>query len=229
MKIKLLLVIACGALFYQGAAAQTSSAGSGENSNERNAIMKKNDGRWLDAQLQNIAETERQVKDYNPMRKGYLASSAHDRYLLPAVSAAARREFLQDAPNLSASDRDKLAAALDRLAVAVAGKLPEYRIDLDVYAERDAAAETLVKNALPDAERLTIYEIGFKQAFWQTALQEGRAVARFKNAAVRARRSGDDHPYCWLFYVRLSENPDERDAKTVKAEMTTKLLVECPR
>jgi hypothetical protein len=189
------------------------------------------DEKWLELQLQKIQTAQQQANDYSPMRKGYFVSEPSSEYLLLAVSPAARESWLkkENATDLPQNAKKQLNAAFETLAAAIAEKLPTYRLNLESYSVRDKADEEIIKAALPDRENLKIYEIGLKQADWQTSLKDGEPVSRFKNAAVRAREKQADHPYCWLFYVELSQSLTDKNPSAVKSRVTTKQLVVCPR
>lgn len=143
---------------------------------------------------------------YWPESKGRL------NYILFAVSKSERENYLKGLErDLQAEQhRLRLNAALDVLAASAAKKLPAYKPRPQTFAVRNPAGEKLIlqklKERLGPAGTLTIYKSGF-QSNWQIYKDSiGLPQYRFMRGYVYAKRAGDDHPYCHLYYVSISQN-----------------------
>lgn len=141
----------------------------------------------------------------------YWPENTYKNFVLYAVSKRERDNYLKgvEAALQTGPHRAKLHAALDGLAASAAKKLPIYKPAAQTFSVRNPANEKIIlqklKERLGSTVALTIYKSGF-QSNWQIYKDSiGLPQYRFMRGYIYAKRAGDDHPYCHLYYVSVSQ------------------------
>jgi hypothetical protein len=141
----------------------------------------------------------------------YWPEITYKNFVLFAVSKLAREGYLKQLETVLQSEqsRAKLNQALDALAASAAKKLPIYKPADQTFSVRSPANESLIlqklKNRLGSSVTLTTYKSGF-QGSWQIYQDNtGLPQYRFMRGYIYAKNPADDHPYCHLYYVSVSQ------------------------
>jgi hypothetical protein len=141
----------------------------------------------------------------------YWPENTYKNFILFAVSKREREKYLSGLEAALQADqpRSKLHAALDALAASVAKKFPIYKPRDQTFSVLSPANENLILQKLTErlgnAAAPTIYKSGF-QSNWQIYKDSiGLPQYRFMRGYIYAKRAADDHPYCHLYYVSVSQ------------------------
>jgi hypothetical protein len=141
----------------------------------------------------------------------YWPENTYKNFILFAVSKSEREKYLNGLERDLQADKHrlKLHAALDVLATSAAKKLPIYKPATQTFSVRSPANEKLILQKLKErpgnTASLTIYKSGF-QSNWQIYKDSiGLPQYRFMRGYIYAKKASDDHPYCHLYYVSVSQ------------------------
>ena len=141
----------------------------------------------------------------------YWPENTYKNFTLFAVSKRERENYLKgvEAALQTGPHRAKLHAALDALAASAAKKLPIYKPAAQTFSVRSPANEKIIlqklKERLGNTASLTIHKSGF-QSNWQIYKDSiGLPQYRFMRGYIYAKNTADDHPYCHLYYVSVSQ------------------------
>lgn len=161
---------------------------------------------FLNAFLDEIAETQKEIENYSPETKIYLISIGKYDWLKRAVSKKAREEWLNQWTK-NPAQRQQFSEALDAVAAAAARKLPLYTPKLKNYSIHNPVEEKLMKSKINDLADHKIHYIGLEQANWLIEKNSlGIPTARFKRGLVWVRYTPNDHPYCRIYYINIIQD-----------------------
>lgn len=183
---------------------------SGVNKNIAGTSVSQDDPPGLVYELEKIEKMRVAVDKYGTDWP-YWPENTYKNFILFAISKLECEKFLKGLEASLQNDhaRLKLHAALDALAASAAKKLPIYKPAPQTFSVRSPANEKLIlqklKERLGNAATLTIYKSGF-QSNWQIYKDSiGLPQYRFMRGYIYAKNAGDDHPYCHLYYVSVSQ------------------------
>jgi hypothetical protein len=183
----------------------------GTDKGQKNAVSKaEQDHPGLVYELEKIEKMRVAIDKYSA-EWPYWPENTYKNFTLFAVSKREREKYLSGLEAALQADqpRSKLHAALDALAASVAKKFPIYKPRDQTFSVRSPANEKLIlqklKERLGNTATLTIYKSGF-QSNWQIYKDSiGLPQYRFMRGYIYAKRAADDHPYCHLYYVSVSQ------------------------
>jgi hypothetical protein len=163
---------------------------------------------WVDIMLDELKKKQAEVEAFDPASPNR-AFDLFTPYWIPvAVSRTARKEYFKRNGGPKSAEREAaLTPALDALAAAAAKKLPLFKPNPSVFANRNPAGEQMAVRGLKNAATLRVHKIGFEEANWlieKNAL--GIPLNRYKHGYIWARDGGDDHPYCHLYIIYLQQD-----------------------
>lgn len=164
---------------------------------------------WVMVHVEDIGKVQEDVESYIPGKRDYFVRTTTYPYLLFAVSAREREDWLKrsNALDIRQSPNNKIDPALDALAAAVAKKLPTYIPDMKVYRFGTVAEQRLMKEELKTINGLKIYAVGIKHANWLIDKNDyGVPTSRYKWGLIWARESAADHPFCRIYYVNIVQD-----------------------
>lgn len=145
------------------------------------------------------------VNGYTPERGWLYSGSPTYKYLLIAVSPAAKQDWQKRFSSIS--NCPKIAAAFEKLSAAAAKKLPLFLLDKSAYAVHNLAEEKLMKSKISDFANHKIFYTGITEPSWLIAKNDyGLPTARYKHGMIWARYTPDDHPYCRVYYVNIVQD-----------------------
>lgn len=162
---------------------------------------------WLDIMLDEIKKKTKEVENYAPEQPNQAFEITQPGYwILYAVSRQARQAYFKK-EKLNETRQAALNTALDSFAVSVSKKLPLYKPNDSVFANRNPAGEQMVKQKLKNAATLKVHKIGFEESNWLIEKNNlGIPLNRYKHGYVWARDTADDHAFCHLYAVYLQQD-----------------------
>ena len=157
--------------------------------------------------LDDIGKAQAEVDRYTPADFLYLVSAgANSEELLYAVSPKARAEFTKKVLK-NEDSRKEFNAAWDKLAAAVAKKIPQYKPSADRFKFRYPAGEKLLMDYFKTPSTLKILRIGTDTTGWDIQKDSGNFPSyRYKDVSVYLRDSTDDFPYCKVVTARVKQD-----------------------
>ncbi|MEZ5429049.1 MAG: hypothetical protein R2747_22575 [Pyrinomonadaceae bacterium] len=160
--------------------------------------------------LDKITKLTTKVEGFNPRKDTRLFQNDDEEYALYAISKKVRDKFFEVNKEIFGdrnSPNNPLDPALDKLSDAVAEKLPGFIPHRNNFAFHNAAYEKMMRGRLRNLSTLTIHQIGLFDRNWIISKNDyGIPVKRYKQGFVWARDSADDHPYCHLYLVDITQD-----------------------
>ena len=161
---------------------------------------------WLEIILEEINKRKKEVENFDPTVEGrQLVTKSTPELFFPAISMRARERYYKSV-QMNDTRRSALNAALDSLAAAAAKKLPLYKPDTSLFAFHNPPSEQMMRGSLKNAATLKVHKIGIKEAVWLIEKNQlGLPVDRYKHGYIWARDTNDDHAYCHLYTLHITQ------------------------
>ena len=161
---------------------------------------------WLEIILEEINKRKKEVENFDPTVEGrQLVTPSTPELFFPAISMRARERYFKSV-QMNDSRRSALNTALDSLAAAAAQKLPLYKPDTSLFAFRNPPSEQMMRASLKNAATLKVHKIGIKESVWLIEKNQlGLPVDRYKHGYIWARDTNDDHAYCHLYTLHITQ------------------------
>lgn len=167
------------------------------------------DNPGINFHIDEIKRWRKMVDEYDSVDKIYLVPDSNDNYLLYAVSPQAREKWLKNMGvlDIRQTPNNRLDAALDELKSSAAKKLPLYLPEIKNYSIRNPVEERLMKAKIDNPAAHKILYLGLQHANWQIDKNDlGIPTARYKRGMVWTQVAGQDHPYCWVYYINVIQD-----------------------
>lgn len=165
-------------------------------------------GRIVDYLVKEIEKSKTAAQQFTGGTEGLYNSGSFE-WMKRAVSAKARADFFatQTGWNTEADRVAQMNKALDELKAVCADKIHLLKMSPDLFKYRDAAAETVMRNALKNPAALKVHKIGLSDADWIIAKNDyGIPLYRYKRGQMWVRNSSDDHPYCKGLFFEVRQD-----------------------
>lgn len=161
---------------------------------------------WLEIILEEINKRKKEVENYEPAEGRQLVTRSTPELFFPAISLRARESYFKSINKMTETRRSALNTALDSLAAAAAKKLPLYKPDTSIFAFHSPPSERMMLGSLKNAATIRVHKAGIKEATWLIEKNElGIPIDRYKHGYIWARDSTDDHPYCHLYTLHITQ------------------------
>ncbi|MEP6602287.1 MAG: hypothetical protein ABJB49_10850 [Nitrospirota bacterium] len=160
---------------------------------------------WLEIILEEINKRKKEVESYEPGEGRQIVTRSTPELFFPAISLRARERYFKSV-QMNETRRSALNTALDSLAATAAKKLPLYKPDATIFAFRSPPSQQMMLSSLMNAATLKVHKTGIKEATWLIEKNElGIPVDRYKHGYIWVRDSNDDHPYCHLYTLHITQ------------------------
>lgn len=162
-------------------------------------------------ELKKIDETRVAIDKYGPDWPYWPEGALSNEYIASAISKSYRETYLKRLERELQAEkyRLRLHAALDVLNTSVAKKLPTRKPGPEYLGVRSPAGEKMIlqklKERLGNTVTLTFYKSGFQSNWLIYKDSIGLPQYRFMRGYIYAKNPADDHPYCHLYYVSISQ------------------------
>lgn len=153
--------------------------------------------------LEDLETTRKQAESYVSPRDYYVQdfNDYQNIYLKAALSPSKRKEWLADWAEMAKC----IEPALDVLAATAKKTLPNYTAK--GYNVRNAAEEKIVRGAVSDISRATVFKVGMHSPNWQIQKDNYNfPVGRFKWGLIWAKYPDSDDGFCRMIYVKLFQD-----------------------
>lgn len=155
--------------------------------------------------LSDLATTRAEAEEYRPGLRDYYVRDFNDNqniYVKAALSPSHRKEWLENwSPELARC----MKAPLDDLASVLRKTLPTYYPTAHQF--RSPADEKILKTAVDDIARATMFKVAFKESVWKISKDNYNfPKSRYKHGIIWAKYPNPDDGFCRIIYVNLVQD-----------------------
>jgi len=141
-----------------------------------------------------------QVKTFTRDR-GWYTNEYNENYVLIALSPRNRNKFAEKMGNLYQC----LSGELDQIQAEAKKTLPNYT--LSAYNTKIPADERVMRSAINDLDKATIYKIGLEGPNWIIEKNEyGLPIHRYKHGAMWVKYSTMDTGFCQILWINVIQD-----------------------